>query len=108
MLTHNMILVLAKNGGSLATKLAQNKSVKKATAKQLDAVVGNLALSVTAGGTAALRRPVANRKNRRLADQVARQIIGGTCDRRVIAGDWYWVVWQDETPFDVSRPWIRA
>jgi hypothetical protein len=39
-----------------------------------------------------------------LADQVARQIIGGTCDRRVIAGDWYWVVWQDETPFDVFPP----
>ena len=58
MLTHNMILVLATNGGSLATKLAQNKSVKKATAKQLDAVVGNLALSVSGrnGSAEAARR----------------------------------------------------
>jgi hypothetical protein len=35
--------------------------------------------------------------------QLARQI-GGTYDRAIIAGDRYWVVWQDETPFEVYPP----
>ena len=87
MLTNNMV-GLAINGGIWAAKLAQqaaqNKSVKTATGKQRDAVVGAVATSVTAGGKAALRRAFANRKNRRLAAQVARQISGGTCDRRAI------------------------
>jgi hypothetical protein len=109
--TNNMAVVLAKkaaaNGGGKAAKLAKqaahNKSVKTATDRQVDAIVKAVADSVTAGGTAALTRPVANRKNRRLAAQLARQI-GGTYARAIIAGDRYWVVWQDETPFEVFPP----
>ena len=61
----NMVLLLAKQP-------AQNKSVKMATAMHLDAVVTALARAVIAGGTAALRRPFASRKNRRLAEDLAR------------------------------------
>ena len=107
MLTNNMVSLLAKNGGSMATKLAkqaaQNPAVKTATAKQRDAVVTAVVPFVIAGGKAALRRPFANRKNRRLAEQEARQI-GGTYTRAVIARDWYWVVWQDKTPVEVYPP----
>ena len=109
--TNEMALVLAKNaamnGGGKAAKLAkqvaQNKSVKKAIDKQVDAVVVSVAGVLTAGGTAALTRPFANHKNRRLAVQLARQI-GGTYARAIIAGDRYWVVWQDDTPFEVYPP----
>lgn len=107
MLTNNMVSLVAKNG-SWATKLAkqaaENKSVRTAIGKQLDVVGATLAASVTVAGKAALGRPFANRKNRRLAVQVARQIVGGTYARAVIAGDRYWVVWQDETPFEVYPP----
>ena len=105
--TNNMVLVLEKIGGSTAGKLvksaAQNKSLKTATKKQVDAAVTDLAASVIADGTAALTRPFANRKNRRLAVQMAGQI-GGTYARPIIAGDRYWVVWQDETPFEAYPP----
>lgn len=60
--------------------------------------------SVVAVGKAALRRPFANRNSRRLVEQVARQVVGGTCAMPVIAGDRYWVVWQGETPFEVYPP----
>lgn len=102
------VLVLAKkaatNGGSKALELAkqatQRKSVKTASNKQVDAIVTAVAGSVTAGGTAELKRRLARRKNRRLAVDLARQI-GGTYSTAIIAGDRYWVVWQQETPFDV-------
>src|SRR5205807_412336 len=101
--TNNTALVLAKkaatNGGSKAMKLAnqaaQHKSVKTATDKQVDAIVKAVAGSVTAGGTAALTRRFAKRKNRRLAVDLARQV-GGTYATAIIAGDRYWVGWQDE------------
>jgi hypothetical protein len=107
---NNMVLVLAKNGGSVAVQMAmakawklvkqaaENKLVRTAFDKQLDAVLTAEADSVTAGGKAALTRPFANRKNRRLAVHMALQI-GGTYDLTIIDDDWYWVVWQGETPF---------
>jgi hypothetical protein len=101
-----MFKTLLAPTAKLAKQAAQNKSVKTATDKQLDAVVTAVAAFVTAVGTAALRRPFANRKNRRLAVQLARQI-GGTYarDRAIIAGDRYWVVWaQEGTPFEVYPP----
>jgi hypothetical protein len=106
-MTFELAKKAATSGGSKAAKIAkhaaENKSVKTATERQLDAVVTAVAASLTAGGTAALTRPFANRKNRRLAVQLARQI-GGTYDRAIIAGDRFWVVWQGETPFDVYPP----
>jgi hypothetical protein len=97
----------ATNGGRRAAKLAkqaaQNKSVKMATDTQVEAIVTAVAGSVAAGGTAALTRPFARRKHRRLAVQLARQI-GGTYARAIIAGSRYWVVWQDEIPFEVYPP----
>jgi hypothetical protein len=108
--TNKMALILAKqaaNGRSKAAKLAlqaaQNKSVKTATDAQVDAIVTAVADSVAAGGKAALTRPFANRRHRRLAVQLARQI-GGTYARAIIAGSRYWVVWQDEIPFEVYPP----
>jgi uncharacterized membrane protein YebE (DUF533 family) len=102
---------VAMNGGGKAAKAAkhvvQNKSVKTAIDKQADAVVVEVAGAVTAGGVAALARPFANRKNRRLAVQLARQI-GGTYARAIIAGDRYWVVWQDDTPSRSSRRCLRT
>jgi hypothetical protein len=104
----NKALVLAKKaattGGSKALELAKqaagSKSVKTTSNKQADAIVTAVAGSVTTGGTAALTRRLAKRKNRRLAVDLARQI-GGTYSTAIIAGDRYWVVWQEETPFDV-------
>jgi hypothetical protein len=109
--TNKMDLVLAKsaatNRGSkalqLAKQAARNESVKTAADKQFDAIVKTVAGSVTAGGKAALSRGFATRKNRLLAVELARQI-GGTYSRAVIAGDRYWVVWRDETPFEVFPP----
>ena len=76
-----------------------------------DAVVAALAPFVIENGKvviergkAALRRPFANRKNRGLAAHVARQIVAAPMTRAVIARDWYWVVWQDETPFAAYPP----
>jgi hypothetical protein len=92
--------MVAMNGGSkLAKQVAQNESVKTATV----AVGKTVAVAVTAGGRAALTRRFANRENSRLAVQMARQI-GGTYARAIIARDRYWVVWQDETPFEVYPP----
>ncbi len=94
-------------GGSkalaLAKQAAQSKSVKTTSTKQADAIVKAVASSVTTGGTAALTRRLAKRKNRRLAVDLAQQI-GGTYSPAIIAGLRYWVVWQQETPFDIFPP----
>jgi hypothetical protein len=92
MSTNKMALKLAK-------RFAKNKWVRKVAVEQFEAVADHVARS----GTAALARISANHKNRLLAEQLARQI-GGTSDKAIIAGDWYWVVWQGKTPFEVYPP----
>ena len=99
-----MLKILLASMAKLAKQFVQNKLVKTAVGKLFTAVVGVLIADIKKRGTAALTRPFANRKNRRLAVQLALQK-GGTYDRAVIAGDRYWVVWvQDKTPSFVYPP----
>ena len=92
MLTNNTVSLLAKNGGSMATKRAKqvvkNKAVGTAIDEVRDAFVAALAPFVIENGKvviergkATLRRPFANRKNRGMAVDLAGQIVGGTYEQ---------------------------
>lgn len=95
----------ATNGGGRAVELARraagSKPVKSAGTKTGEALVKSVAGAITAGGGATVARRIAERRNRRLAVDLAGQIGGTYSEGTVIAGDRYFVVWQGETPFDV-------
>jgi hypothetical protein len=94
----------AAAGGSKAWELvkrgAGNKAVKTAATKAGEGAAVAAAAGATTGGGTYLRRRRANRKHRRLAMDLARQIGGEVSVRTVIAGDRYYVVWRGDKPVD--------
>ena len=84
----------------LAKRGAGNKAVKKAVTKAGESAAVAAAAGATKGGGTYLARRREDRKHRRLAMDLARQIGGQVSVRAVIAGDRYYVVWRGDKPVD--------
>jgi hypothetical protein len=83
-----------------AVNTAVKKAATKATEKAAETAVDGMAKS---GGNFVTQHQ-ANRKNKRLAFDLASQIGGSYSERTVIAGERYFVVWRGDQPIDAFPP----
>lgn len=94
----------AAAGGSKAWGLAKrgagNKAVKKAATKAGEGAAVTAAAGAATGGGTYLASRREDRKHRRLAMDLARQIGGQVSARTVIDGERYYVVWRGDEPLD--------
>lgn len=98
----------AVTGGAKAWELvikgAANKQLRKAATKAGENAAVAAATGATTGGTNFFTQGRANRKNKRLAFDLARQIGASLSESTVIAGQRYFVVWRGDEPFEVFPP----
>lgn len=79
---------------------AASKAVKRAAKTAGEGAATAVASTATKGGGSFLTDRREDRKNRRLAMDLGRQIGGQVSVRTVIAGERYYVVWRDDEPIE--------
>lgn len=96
---------LAKKVGpkamAIVTTAVANKAIKKAATKAGETAATSALESAATGGGNFVTKRRTDRRNRRLACDLAEQVGGSYSARTVIAGERYFVVWRGEEPIEV-------
>lgn len=89
-------------------KGAGNKAVKRAANKAGEGAAVAVAAGAVAGGGNFVTQFRADRKNKGLAFDLAKQTAGSYSARTVIAGERYFVVWRRDEPIEAFPPLPRS